>query len=1304
MSTDSRTQNLIINKLTKAQYEGIESPSETELYLTPDTSIQGVKVNGVELTPDAEGKVNIVGGGGASSFSDLSGSPYDNTNLANALNEKQDKLTAGTDLEIVEDSTIETHYEIPDPENAVIENGILTCNDPNQTVTLNPQTESINRMVYAFKLKDDENDTLSISYASWGPYKGIVIQYYAPNDGQNMYYYEPNGEDILLSSVEMNKLYYVVIDNLSEFYFTEDLENLGEAHQFTPITLEESDKFISLSGSAELHLDKSYYEDENGGKVYLWKQNTKPIINFTGGLTAGKNIEIVESGGEITENFTALGDGTISDEGIATGNSEELFSYEIQPNALSEINVIKFKYKNLDTNLFNIGAASTTSSKGFMFMSNGEPLEIPFKNVLTTMPNMSMQELGDLDANKFYYAIIEHINAEDYKFYITDNLDDWGTGYDTVIDTEDLRYIIQPNNSVDIDLANSYYEDENGNKTYLYEFSGSKKVINVVGGTLNDLVAGDNIEIERTHQESQQNFTNGIELDPDTTIYYEIVDGKAIPQTSFDGGLAGGMMYDRIPYKMNIRVYVDPDLEKNKIITVAMVTTSPQSGVMAVILADSWTIITFDESEQMNQYQDQCSSVDYIDIVIEQTSHKNYIVKLIIDGVETESYPFYLDAETIEDLGPLVDMPSGIAYNNLSSSENAYIDLVNSYYEDENGVKTPFYQEERDVTVISATGGGSASDMTGATASTDGAHGLAPQPLAGEQNKSLRGDGTWENNSVSRYWERPQTYTDINGNTYTGGIYIEPTYYNNELTVSSSNYPKLTVDNYSGTTTATTLYTGVGGYDRTTDIMEYRFIIPTFLDDASNGSYGILHTSSSKSYGQIDAYIVVSDSSKKLRINITNGSSSSYDITYEDDLVLNHIYTLQFNKSNILVDDSLVGTFSSSVNGSYFTYYGYGTTSTNCTYAKHIGIKYTRSDEVLYDIVPACPTTGTEAGLFDKISKRFIHSSNTNNPWHLVTSSSPYTDSNPRILTVNNSNEAVFNQMTKSQDEIYYVSRGETLDTIVNVPSATYTYSQLDSLNSRMLVADDNTITKNSNNEIQTVAVIDQHKNTRSFKCWYGSQSHYDALEETDMTTVYFVDEQALELNYLESTGAQFINLPFNFSPNTDEMYAEVTMLESLSEQKADKYFIAPTTWNSNNNRFTLGGFMLTINPNNYHFNCAFGNLATGQTYFNPRTNADNNKHIYTYANRIFTMVDLSLSYNATSSTWGGDTDNLKLFYGYNAPTKCRIYRIWHKRNGEYLYDLVPRLSLSVEGKPCMYDQANDVEYTNDGTDEFLYG
>ena len=44
---------------------------------------------------------------------------------------------------------------------------------------------------------------------------------------------------------------------------------------------------------------------------------------------------------------------------------------------------------------------------------------------------------------------------------------------------------------------------------------------------------------------------------------------------------------------------------------------------------------------------------------------------------------------------------------------------------------------------FSSGGGGTYSDFTGATASTDGAHGLVPQPLAGDEDKVLFGSGVW---------------------------------------------------------------------------------------------------------------------------------------------------------------------------------------------------------------------------------------------------------------------------------------------------------------------------------------------------------------------------------------------------------------------------------------------------------------------------------------------------------------------------------------------------------------------------------
>ena len=66
MATDTIVSNLIINKLTKAQYDAIASPSDTELYLVPDEGgsgeenvIEVVKVNGTPLTPDTNKAVDV---------------------------------------------------------------------------------------------------------------------------------------------------------------------------------------------------------------------------------------------------------------------------------------------------------------------------------------------------------------------------------------------------------------------------------------------------------------------------------------------------------------------------------------------------------------------------------------------------------------------------------------------------------------------------------------------------------------------------------------------------------------------------------------------------------------------------------------------------------------------------------------------------------------------------------------------------------------------------------------------------------------------------------------------------------------------------------------------------------------------------------------------------------------------------------------------------------------------------------------------------------------------------------------------
>lgn len=57
------------------------------------------------------------------------------------------------------------------------------------------------------------------------------------------------------------------------------------------------------------------------------------------------------------------------------------------------------------------------------------------------------------------------------------------------------------------------------------------------------------------------------------------------------------------------------------------------------------------------------------------------------------------------------------------------------------GSSDPTY--ENNAKYWAAQASGAVNDMTGATALTPGAHGLVPAPAAGDQNKYLKGDGTW---------------------------------------------------------------------------------------------------------------------------------------------------------------------------------------------------------------------------------------------------------------------------------------------------------------------------------------------------------------------------------------------------------------------------------------------------------------------------------------------------------------------------------------------------------------------------------
>lgn len=188
------------------------------------------------------------------------------------------------------------------------------------------------------------------------------------------------------------------------------------------------------------------------------------------------------------------------------------------------------------------------------------------------------------------------------------------------------------------------------------------------------------------------------------------------------------------------------------------------------------------------------------------------------------------------------------------------------------------------------------------------------------------------------------------------------------------------------------------------------------------------------------------------------------------------------------------------------------------------------------------------------------------------------------------------------------------------------------------------------------------------------------------------------EVEWIESDGEQYIDLPFGFD-DTDEVEAIFCIMET-AEKIDDKYIVSPSTWNTNNNRFAMGVHSDYISNNKYC--CAFGNSRTGLTFLSPTIVHDAQLHKWTYKNYVFSIPELGCSYDVSTITFGGTTTNLKLFYGYNANTKGKIAYYKHVKSNTS-YELIPCYRKS-DNEIGMYDTVSQTFYTNQGTGSFLKG
>lgn len=182
------------------------------------------------------------------------------------------------------------------------------------------------------------------------------------------------------------------------------------------------------------------------------------------------------------------------------------------------------------------------------------------------------------------------------------------------------------------------------------------------------------------------------------------------------------------------------------------------------------------------------------------------------------------------------------------------------------------------------------------------------------------------------------------------------------------------------------------------------------------------------------------------------------------------------------------------------------------------------------------------------------------------------------------------------------------------------------------------------------------------------------------------------EIEYLESTGTQYIEIPIGFD-KTDEVYMVFSIDVSMG---ADKYMIAPKTWNNSNNRFSMG-----VMTSSKLLTAGYGSSRTGATTLIPNTVNDGGIHTWQYKNYLFEVVDLDLSLNVSNITFGATTAHLRLFYGYNTNTKGKIAYYKQIKNGVKVIELIP---VRVGQVGYLYDKVSGELFGNNGTGSFILG
>ena len=178
-----------------------------------------------------------------------------------------------------------------------------------------------------------------------------------------------------------------------------------------------------------------------------------------------------------------------------------------------------------------------------------------------------------------------------------------------------------------------------------------------------------------------------------------------------------------------------------------------------------------------------------------------------------------------------------------------------------------------------------------------------------------------------------------------------------------------------------------------------------------------------------------------------------------------------------------------------------------------------------------------------------------------------------------------------------------------------------------------------------------------------------------------------VELEYIESSGTQYIDTGFNINTSTDEIELVIQGITTTIY----KWFFGE---HDNNARFGVGSGD-GINKRNVAYGATTYKVKDTQVYNTQHTFVANSSGIFIDGTKVAnyssftstsTLYLFHLNLNNQSSYMGG----------------ARVWSYKHKRNGEFLLDMIP--VLDKDNVACMYDKVSGEFFYNQGTGDFIIG